>query len=170
VHYITGTYFFSQWPEFTLGDILWYFCFGNPEVRELKIFGNSVFLKSLGIGFSGIWYSRSGFMNFRDSRNNDKSWKFQKNFPKNFKFFFFSKFSKKTTYFFSFSLQYYWIFGIPEHFRYWAFLMNPKKKKKKFSQKFFHFLDSYWKKRPQNDKKLPMLTKPRYPKTVLNFS
>jgi hypothetical protein len=24
VHYITGTYFFSQWPEFTVGDILWY--------------------------------------------------------------------------------------------------------------------------------------------------
>ena len=22
--YITGTYFFRQWPEFTAGDILWY--------------------------------------------------------------------------------------------------------------------------------------------------
>ena len=24
VHYITGTCFFSPWPEFTVGDILWY--------------------------------------------------------------------------------------------------------------------------------------------------
>jgi hypothetical protein len=24
VHYITGTYFFSRWPEFTFGDIVWY--------------------------------------------------------------------------------------------------------------------------------------------------
>ena len=23
VHYITGTYFFRRWPEFTAGDILW---------------------------------------------------------------------------------------------------------------------------------------------------
>jgi hypothetical protein len=24
VHYITGTYFFSRWPEFIVGDIVWY--------------------------------------------------------------------------------------------------------------------------------------------------
>ena len=24
VFYITGTYFFRRWPEFTVGDILWY--------------------------------------------------------------------------------------------------------------------------------------------------
>ena len=34
--YITGTYFFSRWPEFTVGDIVWY---------VLKLWGQLVNLK-----------------------------------------------------------------------------------------------------------------------------
>ena len=57
-------------------------------LRKWNIFGNSVFPKSPGIGFSGIRYSRSGLLNFWDSRTTDKSWKIS------------PKFSKKNHYFF----------------------------------------------------------------------
>ena len=99
----------------------------------IENFRDSVFLKSPGIGFSGIRYSRSGLLNFRDSRTTDKSWKFQKKFPKNFqKNFFFKIFKKKILLFsvFLFSViefsGFLNIFGIPGHIQYWAFLINPE--------------------------------------------
>ena len=107
--------------------------FGIPEKFGIRIFGNLVFL--FGItefsGFLSYWYIL----------------KISKIFPKKFfKIFFFSKFSKKIHIFFSFPVQKYWIFGIPEHFRdSWTFsvLSIPDKswKFQDFFQEVFNFLN-----------------------------
>ena len=93
--------------------------FGIPEKSGIRICGNSVF--PFGItefsGFPNYWYAR----------------KFQKNFPKFFsKIFFFQNFQKKFIFFLVFLFSntelsgFLNIFRIPEHFRYWAFLINSK--------------------------------------------
>jgi len=69
------------------GAIPEFLCFGNPEVQEWNVFGNSVFSKCPGIGFLGI--GNLGLLNFWESPDNNKSWKFSKknsNFPKKSQF------------------------------------------------------------------------------------